>query len=357
MIERLDISKFQQSGKSEFNPLEIPKLLIDPNETIPPPPAAWCQMIDGNETIMGTLGNFSLLLGKAKSRKSFLTGLITSFLIEPNDNFFGKLPPDKNKILFFDTEQGKYHCQKALKRIIHLCNENDLPVKMYGLRSKSPKYRKDFIEHLITTENEVGFVIIDGVRDLINSINDEKEAMDLSADLLRWTEEKNIHILTVLHQNKGNEHARGHIGSELINKADTVLSVTKSRDNENISIVEAEFCRNKEPKPFAFEISEGLPVLVEDFEIKKLSPKKLSVNDIEDHRKYELFTKAFSKCEAYGYQELVFATQMNFKELFKKDIGVNKTKEIITYAKDKSWILQAGSKKPYSLGSYNNTSV
>ena len=68
----------------------------------------------------------------------------------------------------------------------------------------------------------------------------------IASKLLKWTEEKNIHVVTVLHQNKNDGNARGHLGSELVNKAETVLSVTKDSKEKDISIVEAEYCRNKE---------------------------------------------------------------------------------------------------------------
>lgn len=352
----LSISKISLTEEKEFDPNRIIKYRIDPNEIIPPPPAVWVQNTEDGEIVLGTLGNFSVIIGKAKSRKSFLVTFISAILNRNFEQFSGRLPNDQSKILYFDTEQGKYHCQKALKRVFQLCDVDSLSnLEMYFLRSVETHERMQIIRHLIENTPNLGFVIIDGVRDLVSSINEEKDAIEISANLLKWTEEKNIHILNVLHQNKGNEHARGHLGTELINKAETVFSVTKSSENENISIVKAEFCRNKEPKPFAFEIIDGLPVLVEDFEIKTTASKKISVTDIEDHLKFQLFTKAFSKCKEYGYGELVRVIKINFHELFNKDIGENKTKDIITYAKSKSWILQEGLKKPYSLGSYNNS--
>ena len=47
-----------------------------------------------------------------------------------------------------------------------------------------------------------------------------------------------------LHQNKSDTNARGHIGTELNNKAETVLSVTVSEGNNDISIVEPQMSRN-----------------------------------------------------------------------------------------------------------------
>ena len=40
----------------------------------------------------------------------------------------------------------------------------------------------------------------------------------------------------LLHQNKGDEHARGHIGTELSNKAETVLQVEKDEKNPGVSL-------------------------------------------------------------------------------------------------------------------------
>ncbi len=68
-----------------------------------------------------------------------------------------------------------------------------------------------------------------------------------------------------MHQNKSDFNARGHIGTELVNKAETVISISVDEKEKELSIVEAQQCRNKEFQPFAFEIDEnGLPRLVEN---------------------------------------------------------------------------------------------
>jgi hypothetical protein len=63
----------------------------------------------------------------------------------------------------------------------------------------------------------------------------------------------------VLHTNPDSDKARGHIGSTLQRKAETVLYVHKVGE---CSVVEPQFCRNEEFEPFAFIIDEeGLPTL------------------------------------------------------------------------------------------------
>lgn len=72
---------------------------------------------------------------------------------------------------------------------------------------------------------------------------------------MRWTSHYNVHVHTVLHLNKGDDNTRGHIGTELNNKAETVLQITKSQNDSNISEVKAMHIRDKEFEPFAFCIN------------------------------------------------------------------------------------------------------
>ncbi|MGX1024753.1 AAA family ATPase [Psychroflexus sp. MBR-150] len=335
----------------------LQELRVNPTDELKPPQAAWKQVSD-NDIVLGTLGNFSLIIGKAKSRKSFFINIAVSTVLSKDtilNQFKGVLPNEQNTVLYFDTEQGKYHVQLALKRIckqINIAEPNNLQV--FGLRSLKPSDRLKLIEYAIYNTSNLGFVIIDGIKDLINSINDEAEATMIASNLLKWTEEKNIHIITVLHQNKSDNNARGHIGTELINKAETVLSVTKNEQDKDISIVEAQQCRNKEPEPFAFEINEfGLPIIVEDFEIRTETKKnKFDVTDLEDFKKYQLLTEVFSKGDNFTYSNLVIQIKLAYKKQFNNKLGDNRAKELITDCKNNGWLLQEKRKSPYTLGDY-----
>ncbi|MNT39063.1 hypothetical protein D3C72_1752820 [compost metagenome] len=180
----------------------------------------------------------------------------------------------------------------------------------------------------------------------------------ITSKLLKWTEERNIHILTVLHQNKGDNNARGHIGTELINKAETVLSVTKSESDSSISIVEPQQCRNIEPETFAFEIIDGLPVIAENYELRTETKRnKFDVIDLEDSKKYELLTKVFTKEESLTYSNLVIQLQLAYKSSFGKKIADNSTKKLITDCKNNDWLIQAKNKAPYTLGKFNQINI
>ncbi len=337
----------------------LQSLKICPKEQLQPPQIA-LQMAnkktDGYSTL-GTLGNFSLIIGKAKSRKSFYINIAVSTAIS-NDYVLGlfksELPHNQNEVLYFDTEQGKYHVQLALKRICKQVNiEEPDNLHVYHLRSKTPLERLELIEYAIYNNDKIGIVVIDGIKDLVTSINDEAEATMIASKLLKWTEERNIHIVTVLHQNKSDSNARGHIGSELINKAETVLSITKAETDGNISVVEPQQCRNIEPEAFAFEIIDGLPVIAENYELRTETKKiRFDVTGLESYKKYQLLTEIFSKGESFSYKELETQIKFASKKQLGKELGTNAITALITDCKNNRWLLQEKPKAPYTIGSF-----
>lgn len=184
-------------------------------------------MVD--DTVIGTLGNFSASIGKAKSKKTFNVSAIVASALNNSTvlHYRSTFPENKRKILYIDTEQGRYHCQQVLKRILRLADlpeyKNPDNLIMLALRKFSPKLRLAIVEQAIGTIPDLGLVIIDGIRDFLYDINSSSESTDIISKFMQWTDDRQIHIHTVLHQNKNDEHARGHIGTELNNKAETIM--------------------------------------------------------------------------------------------------------------------------------------
>ena len=308
---------------------------------------------DGYTTI-GTLGNFSLLTGKAKSRKSFLISAVVSAVLS-NDLIHGKykgqLPEEQSDVVYFDTEQGKYHVQQAQKRICRQTKKDKVKnLYVYHLRALKPSDRLKVIEAVIYANANIGFVVIDGVRDLVTSINDEEKATNISSKLLKWSEERNIHIIVVLHQNKGNDFARGHLGTELVNKAELVLSVTKQNGNEDISVVKPEYSRGLEPEPFAFTIIDGLPSAVDSFvENTSSTSRRQKLSHLKNEDKLKLLKEVFCDENGFKYSELVKQIKRSYSKLYKENVGDNQAKDFITECKNKGWINQKTLKGKYAL--------
>jgi hypothetical protein len=195
----------------------------------------------------------------------------------------------------------------------------------------------------------LGLVAIDGIRDLVTSINDEDEATKIASFLLKSTQERQIHIITVLHQNKGDQNARGHVGTELVNKAQTVLSVSIDPNNKSVSIVEAEFCRDREPETFAFTVNDdGLPEVITDW--KPTPPqtggkkRKPSPDDIGLKIHWDTLSQIFRDLPQPKGTALRNALNLKF------EIGMNRAGEFVTFYEMKEWIKREGN--PNSPKSY-----
>jgi hypothetical protein len=314
------------------------------DEKLKAPPICM-QVIQGdNESIVGTLGNFCMVTGKAKSRKSFVVSAMAAALISNNTilSFTANLPEGKKKVLYFDTEQSKYHVQNVLLRIEKLCVDSPgalQNLQTICLRPFPNDHRREVIRAAIYNNNDVGAVIIDGIRDLTFDINDSQEASGMANDLLKWTEERGIHIITVLHQNKGNTESRGHLGTELNNKAETVFSVTKQDDDRGISKVEALMLRHIDFEPFAFEINEeGLPVVCADVRFltrkQKQDLNKTTPESLEESKHLELLRKIYSNNTPLSVRQLIPILKKALKE-YGLDVGDNKVRDFINYYESK----------------------
>jgi len=205
-----------------------------------------------------TLSNFSAIIGPAKSRKTFFLTLILGCMSGLGTLQYKLKKNLTGKVVLFDTEQSAYHVQKVVKRVEKLA-ENDKLFSTYRLRPFAPHKRVELIEEYLYTTKGIKFVAIDGIRDLVRNINSEEEATDISSKLMKWTNDLNIHIIVVIHMNKGDRSARGHIGTEIQNKSETVISITKDSEEDNCSNVKHEFARGMDFEDFSFSIIGGLP--------------------------------------------------------------------------------------------------
>lgn len=185
--------------------------LLDIDKEVPPPPVA----IYIGDSPACTFGNFSASIGKPKGKKTFNVSAMTAAAMTNSTilNYRGNMPADQNGILYFDTEQSTYHAFRVFKRIATLSRKSNEEVKerikYFALRKYSVEDRIGMIDHKIRNTPAVGLVVIDGIRDLMLDINNPREATLIVNYLMKWTEEFNLHIHTVIHQNKGDENARG----------------------------------------------------------------------------------------------------------------------------------------------------
>jgi len=302
---------------------------------------------------IGTLGNFSASIGKAKSKKTFNVSAIVAAALKNGTvlQYAAELPENKRKILYVDTEQSPYHCQKVMKRIVRMAGlSSDVEPKnleFLTLRRHTPEIRIAVVETAIYNTESLGLVIIDGIRDMVYDINSPSESTKIISKLMQWTDERQIHIHTILHQNKADENARGHIGTELNNKAETVLEVAKDKLDGNISTVQAMHIRAMDFQPFAFRINEdALPELVDDycFEKKKDESQFFDYKELKDEQHRQALETAFSESGQCGYNDLMKALKRGYATIGCA-YGENKLGKLKIFLENKRMIVKDTTKK------------
>ena len=299
-------------SKSTFNDQELDNYLrqgeIKACEKPPIPP----QILWVGDCTIATFGNFSASTGKAKSKKTFnITAMVAAAVNNSTVlKYRASLPNGKRKILYFDTEQSRFHCHNVIERIYRLAGlsltKEDKRIKFYGLREFTPTLRIALIDYALRTFEDVGLVIIDGLRDLMYDINNAKESTDVMTMLMAWTSKYNLHIHCVLHLNKNDNNTRGHIGTELENKAETVLIISKNKQDSNISEVRPMHMRDKEFSSWAFHIDDNsLPVLDDGYHITVVKPKDKPLTSLPDDLHAKVLRTVFDGDSPQRYLELV----------------------------------------------------
>ena len=189
------------------------------------------------------------ITGKAKSGKTFVTSMLMA--VGSQEGSINQLPLKRIReeplhVLWYDTEQSDESTQDILKnRIMKLAADkhglaqadlfdaenNSWSGKMFdvfNVRGVAWKERRSLLCEAVT-RCKPDLVIVDGIRDLVNDINDGMLAQEVMEELMHLATEHKCCIVCVLHQNKGSEdhNLRGWIGTELMNKAFEVYACEK----------------------------------------------------------------------------------------------------------------------------------
>ena len=206
---------------------------IDLSTDIPSPPPVLYQ----GDRVMISKGDFSVVVGAAKSRKTFCISAMV----------------------------GAYLSADAAKVAKRVCRIAGLPTdqkterfRMLCFREYEPDRRRELTDKAIRLY-QPSLVVVDGAADLILDVNDSSESAKLATMFMDITKELDNHIVTVLHTNPGGDKPRGHLGTNFLNKAQALFIV---RADGDISTVSVERCRDIAVDDFAFAVNnEGLPVL------------------------------------------------------------------------------------------------
>ena len=222
------------------------------------------------------------ITGKAKSGKTFVTSMLMACCQSRDVLAFQRIGDEPFRVLWYDTEQSDESTQDILKnRIMTLiktttdltdstdknsCNScNSLfkkSIDVFNVRGVAWKERRDLLREAVT-RCKPDLVIVDGIRDLVNDINDGVLAQEVMEELMHLATQHNCCIVCVLHQNKSGEdhNLRGWIGTELMNKAFEVYSCEKLLPQRIFSLEQTLTRKYDIERTMYFEVGDdGLPV-------------------------------------------------------------------------------------------------
>ena len=288
-----DDALFDFDNATEKDVDEIAELLksleVDSTKEVEEPEKAISLVFGTDEYIFGTMGNFSLIQGKAKSRKSFFLSALMAGAISQHDvcsHIRGHVHDKVN--IYIDTEMGDWHSSKAKFRIQSMAmldpRINHPNFKHYRFRGLlTNKERMKLTDYIMKTTENIGLVVIDGIVDLASKgVNDEEEATAIASKLLEWTSNNNCHISCVLHENKNDRNAKGHLGALMTQKAETAVSLAKSEDTPSASDIVPEYTRNKEFPAMEMTINGFDSVeIVEKEKLDKITERVFTNEDME----------------------------------------------------------------------------
>jgi hypothetical protein len=137
---------------------------------------------------------------------------------------------------------------------------------------------------------------------------------------------------------------RGHIGTELSNKAETVLVINKSNLDSAVSEVRPLIMRDKEFKPFAFRINElKLPELAKNYQIENGTVKRgrMMIADITMEQHREALVIAFAGKAITGYENVLNALTKGYANVgFRR--GRTTISKLFTTLVEKGMLIKQG---------------
>ena len=203
------------------------------------------------------------ITGKAKSDKTFVTSMLMACCQSRDVLEFQRIGDEPFRVLWYDTEQSDESTQDILKnRVMRMVDGDGKLFDIFNVRGVAWKERRDLLREAVT-RCKPDLVIVDGIRDLVNDINDGVLAQEVMEELMHLATEHNCCIVCVLHQNKSGEdhNLRGWIGTELMNKAFEVYSCEKLLPQRIFSLEQTLTRKYDIERTMYFEVGDdGLPV-------------------------------------------------------------------------------------------------
>lgn len=202
--------------------------------------------------------NLHTLQGQKKAGKSAAgLALIVAAI---KGEFIGITPSRENlAVLWIDTEQDKNTLRQKAKAVLSMAGRETMPesLKIVTLRGYGSPADALAATLQAIAENAADFVFLDGVVDLCQAFNDEEKSRAVVRQLEAHAEKYGAAILGLIHTNKYNDEARGHLGAIMQQKSAEIYQVNKEG---NAAQVTQPFSRFAPVPPFSFTFADDFKI-------------------------------------------------------------------------------------------------
>ncbi|MCH9665298.1 MAG: hypothetical protein K0U41_05560 [Gammaproteobacteria bacterium] len=266
------MSKLEIKLKREIDPFknteydyQALKLATDIQlDKAPPKPATLLKMFSGvikedSTRIMTeyfTVGDISSIVGRSGQGKSNLVSLTIAEMLHNTNKLHMMSYLDKERpIIIMDTEQSEYDVWRISQKICTISGISEEEFKRRVIIKRTeplpPKFRKMFMFDLIK-DYKPQLLVLDGVADIISTINDEATAKDVVAEVRSFAQEHKVHIIGMIHasdKNKTSDEAMGWIGTVWKHKSEGQMNVSRKDGHFDVKFLKG---RHGVPQGFSF---------------------------------------------------------------------------------------------------------
>jgi hypothetical protein len=207
----------------------------------------------------------NVIQGQNGSHKSGLVGILVSTLISSlkiDLAGFSSKKDIQTVVCIADTERNiseqlPFAIQNMQVKAGFHISEHPTNLDYISLLDVSRSERFQALQEYIefcTTEHQGKhlLIVLDVLTDCCEDFNRTDSSMQLIDHLNRCINRYDVTFLCVIHENPGSAKARGHLGTELINKASTVLSVGFEQDSQgaNTDLIRVKFLKSRTTKRY-----------------------------------------------------------------------------------------------------------
>lgn len=218
----------------------------------------------------------NVIQGKAGVHKSRLAETVCAALLKTPDSNRDLLNFKTNiltryAVCYVDTERNlsdqlPYSLQQIQLKAGYPIEENPYGFDYISLLEFAREERFDmlniYLEHIRKQFPMHLFIVLDVITDCVFNFNDTKDSMKLIDMMNQSINRYDVTFLCLIHENPGNtDKARGHLGTEILNKASTVMQIGFEKDaqNHNTDLIKVAYlkCRSsKKHDPFHVQYSD-----------------------------------------------------------------------------------------------------